>query len=100
MPPNSEIPITVSIYNNVCGKFDDKIISKVKGLGDIEFPLSISITGSPIRIPPNQVGLNYNTIPPTLPIPTIVAKTKPVTKTFNVKNTGIKSVNIDWLMFD
>jgi len=100
LPPNSEIPVTVTIYNNVCGKFDDVIISQVKGLGDIEFPVSISITGSPVRIPPNQVGINYNTIPPTLPIPTVVAKTKAVTKTFAIKNTGIKSVQIDWKIFD
>jgi hypothetical protein len=51
LPPNSEIPVTVTIYNNVCGKFDDRIISKVKGLADVEFPMSISISGSPIRIP-------------------------------------------------
>lgn len=76
LPPNSEIPITVTIYNNVCGKFDDVLLSKVKGLNDIQFPISISISGSPIRIPPNQVGLNYNTVPPTLPIPTVVTKTK------------------------
>jgi len=53
LPPNSEIPVTVTIYNNVCGKFDDVIISKVKGLPDIEFPVSISISGSPVVIPPN-----------------------------------------------
>lgn len=76
LPPNSEIPITVTVYNNVCGKFDDYIIAKVKGLPDVQFPVSISITGSPVRIPPNQVGINYNTIPPTLPIPTVVARTK------------------------
>ena len=76
LPPNSEIPVVVTIYNNVCGKFDDKIISRVKGLGDVEFPLSINITGSPVRIPPNQVGLNYNTIPPTLPMPNVVCKSK------------------------
>ena len=23
LPPNAEVPITVTIYNNVCGKFDD-----------------------------------------------------------------------------
>jgi hypothetical protein len=32
LPPNSEIPITITIYNNVCGKFDDVLVSKVKGL--------------------------------------------------------------------
>lgn len=25
LPPNSEVPISVSVYNNVCGKFDDQI---------------------------------------------------------------------------
>jgi hypothetical protein len=94
LPPNSEIPVTVTIYNNVCGKFDDIIRSKVKGLADVEFPVSISISGSPIRVPANQVGLNYNTIPP------IVAKSKPVQKTFVIKNTGIKSVQIEWKIFD
>jgi len=90
----------VTIYNNVCGKFDDRILSKVKGLPDVEFPLSIAISGSPIRIPPNQVGLNYHTFPPTLPMPTLVYNTKSVKKVFNVKNTGIKSVAIDWHMYD
>jgi hypothetical protein len=59
----------------VCGKFDDKIISEIKGLSPVEFPISISISGSPIVIPPNQVGLNYKTSPPTLPIPTVVTNT-------------------------
>lgn len=72
MPPHSEVPITVTIYNNVCGKFDDKIVSEIKGLGPVEFPINIQITGSPIVIPLNQVGLNYKTTPPTLPIPTVV----------------------------
>lgn len=100
LPPNSEVPVTVTIYNNVCGKFDDVIISKVKGLPDIEFPVSISITGSPVIIPANQVGLNYNTIPATLPMPTVVCKTKEVVKHFIIKNTGIKGVQIDWKIFD
>lgn len=73
LPANSEVPITVTIYNNVCGKFDDKIISHVEGLGALEFPVRINISGSPIVIPNNQVGLNYNTRFPTLPMPTIVA---------------------------
>lgn len=100
LPPNSEIPITVTIYNNVCGKFDDTIISKVKGLPNVMFPIAISITGSPVRIPPNQVGINYNTEPATLPMPTVVSKTKKVTKTFQIKNTGIKGVQINWKIFD
>jgi hypothetical protein len=80
LPPHSEVPISVTIYNNVCGKFDDKIISEVKGLPPVEFPISISISGSPIIIPPNQVGLNYKTYPATLPMPTVVTNAPPISK--------------------
>ena len=51
-------------------------------------------------IPNNQVGLNYNTIPPTLPIPTVVANSTPLTKTFKIKNTGIRALQVDWKIFD
>ena len=106
----------MTIYNNVCGKFDDTLVSKVRGLPDIRFPVRINISGSPVVIPPNQVGLNYNTVPPTLPMPTIVANSAaaagpgsqsgrkghvpPVNKTFKIKNTGIRSLQVDWRVFD
>ena len=100
LPPHSEIPITVTVYNNVCGKFDDKIISNIKGLGAFEFPISIGISGSPIIIPINQVGLNYKTTPPTLPIPCIVTNSAPITKQFKLKNTGIRGIQVDWKIYD
>mmetsp|Transcript_13740 Transcript_13740/g.13453 ORF Transcript_13740/g.13453 Transcript_13740/m.13453 type:complete len:191 (+) Transcript_13740:317-889(+) len=100
LPPHSEVPISVTIYNNVCGKFDDRIISEVKGLPQVIFPVSIGISGSPVVIPNNQVGLNYKTFPPTLPIPTIVMNSAPVSKQFKIKNTGIRSVEVDWKIFD
>jgi len=84
----------------VCGKFDDKIISNVEGLGAIEFPVRINISGSPIVIPNNQVGLNYNTRFPTLPMPTIVANSQPIKKSFKIRNTGIRSLQVDWNIFD
>ena len=100
LPPNAEVPITVTLYNNVCGKFDDRIVSQVEGLPQIQFPIRINITGSPVVVPNNQVGLNYNTIPPTLPIPTVVANSTPVSKTFKIKNTGIRALQVDWKMYD
>jgi len=53
LPPNAEVPITVTIYNNLCGKFDDKVFSAIQGLPPIEFPVRIGISGSPVIIPPN-----------------------------------------------
>lgn len=100
LPPHSEVPISVTIYNNVCGKFDDKIISEIKGLPPVEFPVSISISGSPIVVPLNQVGLNYKTYPPTVPMPTVVTNAPPISKQFKIKNTGIRSINVNWKIFD
>ena len=108
----------MTLYNNVCGKFDDNIVSQVKGLPNSSFPVRINISGSPVVIPANQVGLNYNTIPPTLPMPTIVANSAgsstsangsqsgrkgyvpAISKTFKIKNTGIRSLQVDWRVFD
>ena len=100
LPPNSEVPITVTIYNNVCGKFDDHIVANVDGLPQVKFPVRINISGSPVIVPPNQVGLNYNTIPPSLAMPTIVANSNQIQKTFKIKNTGIKALQVDWQIFD
>jgi hypothetical protein len=100
LPANSEIPITVTIYNNVCGKFDDKVKCVVDGLKSVEFPVRINISGSPIVVPPNQVGLNYNTRFPTLPMATTVARSQPISKTFKIRNTGIRSLQVDWSIYD
>ena len=96
LPPNSEVPISVTIYNNVCGKFDDTITANVEGLPSVTFPVRINISGSPVIIPPNQVGLNYNTVPPSLAMPTIVANSNQISKTFKIKNTGIRALQVDW----
>jgi len=100
LPPNSEVPISVTIYNNLCGKFDDKVVASVTGLPSIEFPVRIGISGSPMVIPPNQVGLNYSSIYPMLPIPTVVSNSAAISKTFKIKNTGIRALQVDWKTFD
>jgi hypothetical protein len=46
------------------------------------------------------VGLNYNTIPATLPMPTIVAYTNSINKSFKIKNTGMKALDVNWKIFD
>lgn len=88
LPPNSDVPITVTIYNNQCGKFDDRVTASIQGLPPVQFPVRIAISGSPVVIPPNQVGLNYNTMHPTMLIPTAVVNTSAFTKVFKIKQTG------------
>jgi len=60
----------------------------------------VSINGSPLIIPENQVGLNYYTSPPTMAFPTVVEKSPQQGRTFKIKNTGIADVVIDWKLFD
>jgi len=100
LKPHSEIPINVTIYNNACGRFEDVLISEIKGLPLFKFPIFASISGSPLIIPDNQVGLNYFTSPPTMAFPTLVDNSPQVSKTFKIKNTGIADVNLEWNIFD
>lgn len=62
--------------------------------------MRIAITGSPVVIPPNQVGLNYNTMHPTMLMPTSVQNTAAISKVFKIKNTGIRCLDVDWRIFD
>jgi len=100
LPPHAEVPITLTVYNNICGRFEDQIIADIKGLQQRTFPINIAIKGSPVEIPLSQVGMNYNTAPPTMPIPTTVANTAKVAKTLKVRNTGIRAVELNWQIYD
>lgn len=98
--PHSEIPITVTLYNNACGKFDDIFRSQIKGLPTFDFPISIKIDGSPIVIPENQVGLSYGSVPPLIQFPIVVENSPQIVKHFKIKNTGIADVELNWNVFD
>ena len=100
LKPHAEIPVNVTIYNNACGRFEDVIVSDIKGLPQVKFPVYVSISGSPLIIPENQVGLNYYTSPPTMAFPTVVDRSPQLTRSFKIKNTGIADVIIDWKLFD
>lgn len=72
----------------------------MEGLDTIEFPMKVLVTGTPIAIPPNQVGLNYTDIPPTLAFPCNVLNGAVMVKRFKVENKGIQDLKIDWSIFD
>ena len=100
LAPHSEIIITVTIYNNVCGKYEDQVISEVKGLPPVYVPLSVGIKGSPVTIPSNQVGVYFNEDPPALVMKPTVFNGGNVSKSFKIKNTGIQDIDIEWRIFD
>ncbi len=100
LAPHSEIIITVTVYNNVCGKYEDKLVSEVKGLPAFSIPIVIGIKGSPITIPSNQVGVYFNEDPPALVMKPTVLNGGVVTKSFKIKNTGIQDIDIEWKVYD
>ena len=100
IPPYSEVCITVSIYNNICGKFDDIILSEIKGLPIYEIPVAINIKGCPVIIPPSQVGLYYTSIPPALVMNPLMVGGPKQMKSFLVQNTGVESIEIEWKLYD
>lgn len=100
LAPHSEVIITVTIYNNVCGKYEDQILSEVKGLPLVSIPVTIGIKGSPITIPSNQVGVYFNEDPPALVMKPSVMNGGMMTKSFKIKNTGIQDIEIDWKIYD
>ena len=100
LAPHSEIIITVTLYNNACGKYEDTIVSEVTGMDPFEIPVAIDIKGSPIVIPSNQVGVYFNEDPPALVMKPTIINGGQVTKSFKIKNTGVQDIVIDWKIFD
>eukprot|EP00831_Metopus_contortus_P004532 TRINITY_DN1167_c0_g3_i1.p1 TRINITY_DN1167_c0_g3~~TRINITY_DN1167_c0_g3_i1.p1 ORF type:complete len:607 (-),score=66.65 TRINITY_DN1167_c0_g3_i1:492-2312(-) len=100
LAPHSEIIITVSIYNNVCGRYEDTLISEVKGLPAFSIPMRINIKGSPITIPSNQVGVYFNEDPPALVMKPSTINGGHICKSFKIKNTGIQDIEVDWKICD
>jgi len=98
--PHSEMMVSVTLYNNTCGRYEDTILSEVKGLDTIEIPVAIDIKGSPITIPSNQVGVYFNEDPPAVVMKASVQNGGKATKTFKIKNSGVQSVSIEWKIFD
>lgn len=100
LAPYSEVIVAVTLYNNVCGKYEDRLISEVGGLDTTTIPVAIDIRGSPVVIPPTQVGVYFNEDPPVLAMKPIVNGTGKISKTFKVKNTGGQDMIVDWKIFD
>ena len=84
------------MYTNVCGKYEDKIISKVEGLEDLVIPVVINVKGSPIVIPSTQLGVYFNEEYPVLSMKPVITNTGKCCKSFKVLNTGGQDIIVDW----
>lgn len=91
---NSEVLITVSIYNECVGDFEDEIISQIKGLPEVRFPINIKIRGNPLQLSPFQPGIDYHAVPPILKMGNVLTKSNMLEKIFKLLNTGSNSISV------
>jgi len=98
--PYSEVTVTVTLYNDVCGRFEDVMVSKVKGLAPHRIPVKARVKGSPLILAPNQLGINYNLDPPVLSLGTVPSGGNFATRKLKLFNSGPKPISVDWKVFN
>lgn len=97
---NSEITITVKIYNEISGVFDDTLCCDIKGLETKQFPVKLFIQGSPLKIPTDQVGLKIQTDPPILDFGGKLKDSKHLEKSLKLMNIGTQPLIVTLKIFN
>ena len=78
------------MYNDICGRFEDTLISTVSGLPPIKIPLRTRVRGSPLILAPNQLGVNYHSDPLTLSLGTVPLGHEALHRKIKLFNSGPK----------
>lgn len=65
-----------------------------------KIPVKIKVTGSPIMLAPNQVGINLSEEYPTINMGTVVRGTGPIVKNFNLVNNGPSEADIEIKLYN
>ncbi|OMJ84270.1 hypothetical protein SteCoe_14614 [Stentor coeruleus] len=91
--------ITVTMYNDICGRFEDILVSCVKGLKPYKIPVRCKVKGSPLNIVPNQLGINYKSDPIILSLGTVPIKGS-LSRKIKLFNSGPKPISLFWKIFN
>ena len=100
LPPHAEIQIKFSVFNECVGDFSDVLISRIKGLDQVEFPINLRIKGNPIQLAPFQPGINYLLDPPLLKMGYLLRNVGEIVKNVRFINIGTNTINLDWKIYD
>lgn len=95
----SEQLITVTMYNDICGKFEDLLVSSIKGLKPHKLPIRCRVKGSPLNIIPNQLGINYKSDPLVLSLGSVPIKGS-LSRKIKLFNSGPKPIKLYWKIFN
>lgn len=99
LKPNSQVEVTIQIFNEIAGSFKDKLVAKIRGLEPQEFPINMNIRGSPLVIPTDQVGLGISEIPYTLNLGGMLVNTEPLRKPLRIDNTGTQPLKVKFSIY-
>ena len=91
--------ITVNMYNDICGRFEDVLVSSVKGLKPMRIPVRCKVKGSPLNIVPNQLGVYYKSDPLVLSLGNIPIKGS-LNRKLKLFNSGPKPISLFWKVFN
>ena len=100
LPPHAEVTIKLSVFNECVGDFNDILISRIKGLDQVEFPINLKIKGNPIQLAPFQPGINYMLDPPLLKMGYLLRNVGQIIKNVRFINIGTNTINLDWKIYD
>lgn len=89
-----EIEVVATVFNDICGIYEDSLTIDIKGLTSFKFPVLINVKGSPIICTPNQVGVSFKGEYPEVNVGNVLRNQGPTMKKFKVSNTGPKDMEI------
>ena len=98
--PHGEVLIKLSVFNECVGEYHDVLISKIKGLENVEFPIDLKIKGNPLELAPFQAGINYLLDPPLLKMGYLLRNVGEIQKNVRFENTGTNTIALDWKIYD
>jgi len=100
LKPYEEILINVTIYNDSCGRFEDYLVSEVQGLPKVRFPVTLNVSGSPLIVTPNQVGVDYKNDYPLLSLEPRMHSLGVYTKQIKLTNTSPSDMKLQWKLYN
>ena len=92
-----EVEVVVTVFNDICGMYEDTLKIEIQGLDPFTFPVHINVQGSPIIVTPNQVGVSFKAEYPEVNVGNVLRNQGPTMKKFKVSNTGPKDIEIGML---
>ena len=72
-------------------------MSDIQGLEKMKFPVRLNISGSPLIVTPNQVGVDYTTDYPTTNVAQIMRNSPSLSKQIQLTNTGPQTLQLGFL---